>query len=108
MRKQLYTTEQLIEALLQNKDTTRVYVICNAYLMNNEKNRCNSKTKWYITTAYDMLDTSFNINETEKKEFLRLHFEYMSKLMEKYKTFEELPIHKLLDRFELLKDININ
>lgn len=103
-----YTTDELITALKKNKETSRIYIVCNAYLINNEKELNQGKLRWYIQLGYDLLDTDFKLDEAEKKEFLTIHFKYLEKLKKKYKTFEELPIHGLLDRFDLLNNLNLN
>ena len=103
-----YTIDQLTEALTKNKDTTRLYVICNAYLINNEKLLDKGKLRWYIELGFDLLDTDFNISEEEKKEFLTIHFKYLKILKDKYKSFDDLPIHGLLDRFDLFNNLSLN
>ena len=104
-----YTTQQLINAMVQMKDEVRMYIICNAYEMNNELNCDIEKVKWYIKIGYELLDGNMSIlSEEEKDEFVKLHFQYLEILKSKYKTFEELPIHGMLGRFELLSNLQLN
>lgn len=82
-----YTTQQLINAMLQMKDEVRIYIVCNAYEMNNEPNFDADKVKWYIKIGYDLLDGDMSCSDEEKDEFIRLHFQYLEILKKQVQNF---------------------
>ena len=103
-----YTTKELINAMVQMKDQVRIYIVCNAYEMNNEKNSDKSKLAWYVGVGYDLIDGKLDLTNEEEDEFINIHFKYLKLLQMKYPTFKDLPIHNLLDRFDLLKELKLN
>jgi len=92
-------TQKLIARLRFKPEESIMSFIGCAYVMNNEEDPNFGKVKWYVTTAYSLLEEDFELSTDELNEFVRLHTHYINRINTERIT---IPIMKLLDRFDLL------
>ena len=92
-------TQKLIARLRIKPEQSIMSFIGCAYVMNNEEDPNFGKVKWYVTTAYSLLEEDFELSSDELNEFVRLHMHYVNKInTERIK----IPLMELLDRADLL------
>jgi len=94
-----------VTRLRDNKDKSIISFIGCAYVMNNEDCSDFSKLKWYVTTAYSLLEEDFELSDDELREFLNLHLKYIIKIN---KERIMIPLEGLLNRAELLDNLKLN
>lgn len=95
--------------MYSRKEIVIIYLICASYEINNEKKTSVDKLNFFIDNGYKIINGDIDsISDNDLCEFLNMYSLHTKKLTEKYNTFDDLPFKKLLNRFELLNELNVN
>lgn len=98
--------ENLIKKLKKDKNQSITSFIGVSYVMvNNEAIINMDKVRWYIMTAYSLLEDDFELSREELEEFSNIHLKYIKKIN---KERIKIPLDGLLNRFELINNLNLN